>query len=166
MRSRHRASSKIVRGGDPSAGRLVGRILVVDDCEGSRTLLADILGMQGHSITAAPDGALAWRLLQRSRVSYGLVITDFMMPRMNGIELLEKILAAYPSIKVVLITGHLEDEITSRAQKMGAFAVLPKPCGLEQLHGIIRLALQKWTPALSSLRRMGRRGARAISERR
>lgn len=173
MRRRHRASSKIARGDDPSrAGRVVGRILVVDDCEGSRTLLADLLGMQGYSITTAPDGVLAWRLLQQSWVSYSLVITDFMMPRMNGLELLEKIRAGYPWIKVVLFTGHLEDEITSRAQRMGAFAVLPKPCGLERLHGTIKLALlqahtiEGMDLGSQPLRRMGRRGARAISGRR
>ena len=103
--------------------------------------MADLLGRQGYGITTAPDGVLAWRLLQRSSVAYGLVVTDFMMPRMNGIELLEKIRAAYPWIRVVLITGHLEEEITSRAQRLGAFAVLPKPCGLEQLHGTITRAL-------------------------
>jgi DNA-binding NtrC family response regulator len=119
---------------------VAGGILVVDDCEGNRTLLADLLGRQGYNITTAPNGALAWGLLQQSSMSYGLVITDFMMPRMNGIELLEKIRVAYPWIKVVLVTG-LEKAITSRAQRMGAFAVLPKPCGFDQLHETIKRAL-------------------------
>lgn len=122
---------------------MAGRILVVDDSEGIRTLLAGLLGRCGYSVTTAPDGMLAWSLLQQSSVSYGLVITDFIMPKMNGIELLEKIRAAYPWIKVVLVTGHGHPEtaIASRAQRMGAFAVLPKPCGFEQLHGIIKRAL-------------------------
>lgn len=118
-------------------------ILVVDDCEGTRTLLANLLIGRGYSVTTAPDGILAWRLLQQSSVSYDLVITDFIMPRMTGIELLEKIRSTYPWIEVVLVTGygHLGNAITSRAKHMGAFAVLPKPCGFEQLHGIIKRAL-------------------------
>jgi DNA-binding NtrC family response regulator len=74
-------------------------------------------------------------------MSYGLVITDFMMPRMDGIELLETIRATYPWIKVVLVTGRLEEMITSRAQRMGAFAVFPKPCEFDQLHETIKRAL-------------------------
>ena len=122
---------------------MAGNILVVDDSEGIRTLLAGLLDRCGYRVTTASDGLLAWRLLQQSSASYGLVITDFIMPRMNGVELLEKIQAAYPWIRVVLVTGHgyLDNAITSRAQQMGAFAVLPKPCSFEQLHGTIKLAL-------------------------
>lgn len=120
---------------------MAGSILVVDDCEGARTLLAGLLGKSGYSVTTAPDGVLAWRFLQQSPMSYGLVITDFMMPRMDGIELLETIRATYPWIKVVLVTGRREEMITSRAQRMGAFAVFPKPCEFDQLHETIKRAL-------------------------
>ena len=122
---------------------MAGNILVVDDSEGTRTLLAGLLDRRGYRVTTAPDGLLAWRLLQQSSASYDLVITDFIMPRMNGIELLEKIQVAYPWIRVILVTGHgyLDNTITSRAQQMGAFAVLPKPCSFEQIQGIIKLAL-------------------------
>ncbi|MDD5559926.1 response regulator [Candidatus Methylomirabilis sp.] len=141
MRGHRRASSNIARDDEPSrAGQVVGSILVVDDCEGNRALLADLLGRQGYSITTAPNGAFAWGLLRQSSMSYGLVITDFMMPRMNGIELLEKIRVAYPWIKVVLVTG-LEKAIASKAQRLGAFAVFPKPCGFDQLHETIKRAL-------------------------
>src|SRR5574337_870025 len=79
--------------------------------------------------------------VDQSSMSYGVVITDFMMPRMNGIDLLEKIRVAYPWIKVVLVTGCREEAITSRARQLGAFAVLRKPCSFQQLHGTIRCAL-------------------------
>ncbi|MDE2058664.1 MAG: response regulator [candidate division NC10 bacterium] len=122
---------------------MAGGILVVDDSEGERTLLANLLGRSGYRVTTASDGMLAWRLLQQSSVSYDLVITDFTMPMMNGIELLEKIQAAYPRIRVVLVTGHgyLGNTITSKAQRKGAFAVLPKPCSFEHLHETIKRAL-------------------------
>jgi len=133
---------QITRGDDLSCERrVVGRILVVDDSAENRTLLANILSTRGYSVTTAPDGMLAWSLLQQSGDSFSLVITDFMMPKLNGIELLERVRAAYPRIKVVLVTGHLDEAITSRARRLGAFAVLPKPCELKQLYGIIRRAL-------------------------
>ena len=120
---------------------MASRILVVDDSEEIRTLVTDLLSVRGYSVSTAPDGMLAWRLLQQSSVSYGLVITDFSMPRMNGIDLLKKIRAAYPWIKVVLVTGRREGVITLRAQRMGAFAVLLKPCDFEVLHETIKRAL-------------------------
>ncbi|MDE2059144.1 MAG: response regulator [candidate division NC10 bacterium] len=120
---------------------MVGRILVVDDNAENRALLANILSVRGYSVTTAPDGMIAWSLLEQSGDFFELVITDLMMPRVNGIELLERVQTAYPRIKVVFVTGHFEEEITSRARRLGAFAVLPRPCELERLLGIIRRIL-------------------------
>jgi DNA-binding NtrC family response regulator len=122
-----------------------GRVLVVDDSDESRRILADILGMLGYSVSTASDGERAWILLQQAGLPYDLVITDFMMPRLNGIELLAKIMAQHSWMKVVLISGHLDQEVTSKAQKLGAFAVLPKPCGIEALSGTVKLAMVKST---------------------
>ncbi len=125
----------------PSAGR----ILVVDDSDESRWILADILDSLGYSVSTAPDGERALILLQQAGFPYDLVITDFMMPGVNGIELLAKIMAEYSWIKVVLISGHLDHEVISKARMLGAFAVLPKPCGIEVLSGTVKLALVKAT---------------------
>ena len=119
----------------------MGSILVVDDSDESRRILADILGMLGYSVSTAPDGERAWILLQQAGLPYDLVITDLMMPRLNGIEVLEKIMAQHSWMKVVLISGHLDHEVTSKAQTLGAFAVLPKPCGIEMLSKTVKLAL-------------------------
>lgn len=121
--------------------RVVNQILLVDDNAENRALLANILSMRGYGVTTAPDGMIAWSLLEQSGDSFEIVITDLMMPRVNGIELLERVQAAYPRIKVILVTGHFEKEITSRARRLGAYAVLPRPCELEQLLGIIRRIL-------------------------
>lgn len=123
------------------------RILVVDDSEESRRILADILGRKGYTVNTAPDGEWAWVLLQQTWFSYDLVITDLMMPGMSGIELLAKIRACSPWIHVVLITGHLDGGVALRARELGAFAVLPKPCSIEKLNGTVRLALLKSTLA-------------------
>jgi len=119
------------------------RILVVDDSEHSRLVLADVLKAQGHTVHTASDGKWAWLLLCRAWFSYDLVVTDLVMPEMNGIELLSRIRADCPWIKVVLITAHIDPEVRSRALMLGAFAVLSKPCDVEQLKGMVELALAK-----------------------
>jgi len=119
------------------------RVLVVDDSEESRQILSEILRTKGYTVNTAPDGESAWTLLQQSRFSYELVITDLMMPWMSGVELLRKIRADSPWINVVLLTGHLDHEVTLRAQRLGAFAVLSKPCDIAKLEGIVERALLK-----------------------
>ncbi len=129
-------------GSDGEMGK-ESRILVVEDSEAGRRILEDVLESQGYQVTTAPDGHQAWMVLQEARFSYHLVITDFMMPGMDGIDLLTKIRADCPWVKVVLITGHRDRDIASRAKLLGAFAVLSKPCSIEKLNGTVMRALLK-----------------------
>lgn len=123
------------------------RILVVDDSQENRAILADILGRQGYTVDTASDGQQALTYLRLTWFSCDLVITDLMMPGMSGIELLAKIRADSPWIQVVLISGHLDHEISLKAQMLGAFAVLPKPCSIEKLSDTVKLALLESTAA-------------------
>jgi len=119
------------------------RILVVDDSEQSRRIFADVLKTQGYTVHTARDGKWAWGLLCRSWIAYDLVLTDLMMPKMDGIELLSKIRADSPWIRVVIVTANPDPEVRSRAMKLGAFAVISKPCDMEQLKGTVKSALVK-----------------------
>jgi CheY-like chemotaxis protein len=119
------------------------RILVVDDSEAIRQILADALEQQGYRVQTAADGYQAWELLRQNRFCYDLVITDVTMPAMDGLELLARIMADWPWIKVVLITGCAETDLKLQAQMLGAVAVLSKPCSLEQIQRTLRLALTK-----------------------
>jgi two-component system, NtrC family, response regulator AtoC len=74
------------------------RILVVDDNESIRTILAESLAYQGFRVDTAADGQRAWELVQHMPFSYDLVLTDMQMPAMNGIELLSKIMIESPWI--------------------------------------------------------------------
>lgn len=123
------------------------RILVVDDSEEVRDLLADALAKQGYEVQIAANGQHAWELLQQSWFSYDLVISDVRMPAMGGIELLGRIKEDYPSIKVILMSGDPDPDLQERAWVLGACAVLPKLCDLERIHEALRLALA--TPAPS-----------------
>jgi CheY-like chemotaxis protein len=81
------------------------RILVVDDDNDTRQLSVDVLAGHGYDVEAATDGAAGWEALQN--YDYDLVITDNKMPRMTGIEMLEKLRAARMSLPVIMATGFL-----------------------------------------------------------
>ena len=119
------------------------RILVVDDNESVRTILAESLEYQGFRVSTAADGQHAWDLLQHKPFSYDLVLTDMQMPAMNGIELLSKIMTESPWVKVVVMTGAQDPELKIQAELLGAFAVLFKPFGVDQISHILRCALAK-----------------------
>jgi DNA-binding NtrC family response regulator len=124
-----------------------GRILVVDDDAELRRFLVIALAEQGYQVQMAADGQRAWELLQQSRFSCDLVISDVRMPAMDGIELLGRIMAESPSIKVILMSGDPFPDLQARAHSLGAFAVLSKLCDLEQIHETLRLALATSIPS-------------------
>ena len=117
------------------------RILVVDDNESARSILVEALETEGFRVYAAADGKRAWELVRQTPFSYDLVLTDVMMPVMDGLELLSRIMSDSPWIKVILMTGHSDPELRVKAERMGAFTVLFKPFGLEQIQRTLRLAL-------------------------
>jgi DNA-binding NtrC family response regulator len=75
--------------------------------------------------------------------SYDLVLTDMQMPAMSGIELLAKIMMQSPWIKVIVMTGTQDPDLTITAELLGAFTVLSKPVGVDQIAQILRRALAK-----------------------
>ena len=101
------------------------RVLVVDDDPAMRRLLRAIL-RDRYAIEEAEHGQDALRQLRKQ--PFGLVITDLVMPDMEGIELLREIRRVYPSIKTVAISGALRNSTyLSVAGRIGAHATLPKP---------------------------------------
>jgi DNA-binding NtrC family response regulator len=119
------------------------RILVVDDNESIRTMLAEGLAYQGFRVSTAADGQRAWDLVQYMPFFYDLVLTDMQMPAMNGIELLSKIMVESPWIKVIVMTGAQDPDLNVQAELLGAFMVLSKPFGVDQITHILRHALAR-----------------------
>jgi DNA-binding NtrC family response regulator len=119
------------------------RILVVDDNESVRTILAESLAYQGFRVSTAADGQHAWELVQHMPFSYDLVLTDMQMPAMNGMELLSKIMLESPWIKVIVMTGAQDPDLTIEAELLGAVTVLSKPFGVDQIAHTLRRALAK-----------------------
>lgn len=120
--------------------RLDGRsILVVDDESVIRDLCAKIL--KGYRILQAENGAEALRLLERETVD--VILTDVMMPIMNGLDLLRQIKERRPDQLVVVMTGYADKEVILRALKADADDFINKPINLLQLKTTIDKVLEK-----------------------
>jgi len=111
-----------------------GRILVVDDSEDSCAVVAEALRLEGYVVDTAPDGASALRYLGKR--SADLVLTDYRMPDMDGVELTRKIHASQPGQRVVLMTG-FESDASFRAVTRS----IRKPMDVQDLLWIVDCAL-------------------------
>src|SRR5690349_7794677 len=99
-------------------------ILVVDDEEASRELLCRIVTRAGYEAVQAADGFEALSLLERSKIE--LVISDILMPRMNGYALVARLRAKWPNMPVILTTGFLSQEAAKNMMN-GSVDFIPKP---------------------------------------
>ena len=115
------------------------KILVVDDEESIRTSLAGILEDEDFSISFAHDGIMALDMVRKNMPD--LVLLDIWMPRMDGIETLQKIKEFNPSLTVIMMSGHGTIETAVKSTKMGAYDFIEKPLSLEKLLVTVRNAL-------------------------
>jgi DNA-binding NtrC family response regulator len=84
-------------------------ILVIDDEEAMRTLIEIILSDQGWNVQSAGGAEVAMGLLENAPSLPSLVICDVLMPKVDGLELTRRLLARFPGLKIMLISGHLTD---------------------------------------------------------
>ncbi|QFZ85600.1 response regulator [Variovorax paradoxus] len=111
------------------------RLLVVDDHPANRALIGDQLGALGFDADVAPDGEAALALLATQR--YDLVLTDLNMPRMDGYTLARRLRERMPSMPLIAITAHLEQEGYQQCSLAGFAGVLLKPVLLPALEQAI-----------------------------
>jgi response regulator RpfG family c-di-GMP phosphodiesterase len=126
------------------------RILVVDDERVIREVLADFLAMEGFFVRTAEDGSSA--LVELSRHTYDLVLSDLKMPNLGGIELLGAIAKHTPNVVTVLMTGFGTVETAIEAMKKGAYDYILKPFKVEEVVHTIRRALEKQKLTAENLR--------------
>ncbi len=112
-----------------------GSILVVDDEERQREIYRDILEGEDYYAETAPSGEAALALLSQKR--FDLVITDLNLTGMTGVELLSEILAADPTVAVVLITGYASIQSAIEATKRGVYQYLEKPVDRDKLLEVV-----------------------------
>ncbi|HUS33046.1 MAG TPA: HD domain-containing phosphohydrolase [Kofleriaceae bacterium] len=117
------------------------RILVVDDERVIREILAEFLTLEGFSVNTVEDGEKA--LTELRLHPYDLLITDLKMPRLSGLQLLEKVEAERLGVLTVLMTGFGTVETAIEAMKKGAYDYLLKPFKVEEVIHVVERALYR-----------------------
>lgn len=119
----------------------MSKILIIEDDAKVRNILKEILEEKNHEVDDAADGADGYKKLEQG--DYDLCICDIKMPKMDGIEVLEKAKAAGITTNFIIISAHGTIDIAVEAVKKGAFDFLQKPFDLGRLEITLRNALDK-----------------------
>ena len=115
------------------------RILLVDDDKDALQYSMDVLTAAGYLVEGFEDGAAGWKALQSN--NYDLVLTDNKMPKMTGIEMIEKLRSAHMEIPVILATGALPVHEFARNPWLRPDAMLQRPFSGDQLLEAVRAFL-------------------------
>ncbi len=114
-------------------------VLIVDDERNIREGLSKALEMDGHETFLARDGQEALDIIHQEEID--LVIADLRMPRLSGEELLRRVVDSWPTIPVIILTGHGTIETAVQAMRDGAFDFVTKPVNLDRLSLLVKRAL-------------------------
>jgi two-component system cell cycle sensor histidine kinase/response regulator CckA len=110
-----------------------GTILLVEDEEGLRQLNARGLASRGYTVLEAANGVEAIEILERNGGKVDLVVSDVVMPEMDGPTLLRELRSRDPGLKIIFVSGYAEDAFKKHLPENGQFAFLAKPFTLKQL---------------------------------
>jgi ATP-dependent Lon protease len=117
------------------------RALVVDDEEIARTNVEHVLKKEGYFVATATNGLEALEQLRAG--AFDLVLTDLLMMKVGGMELLERIKSDYPSTEVIVITGYATVPSAVEALQKGAYHYLAKPLKIDEVRASVKKALAK-----------------------
>jgi len=117
------------------------RVLIADDEESMRVLVARAIAMDGHDTVTAQDGAEALDILTRDNGAFDLLLTDIQMPVMDGIALALSAARDYPDLVILLMTGYAAQR--ERASNLNAIAhdVISKPFSVADIRTAVADAL-------------------------
>lgn len=117
----------------PTAARVPGKILVIDDDKSARLLLERVLSRAGHTVTLVDNGEQGLMLL--SKDAYDLIITDKNLPGIDGLEVLRLARQQLRTLQAFIITGFPTPETKSSARDLGVFSYVTKPFGILDILG-------------------------------
>ncbi|HEY4773563.1 MAG TPA: response regulator [Xanthobacteraceae bacterium] len=117
-----------------------GTILLVEDEEGLRGLNARGLASRGYSVLEAGNGVEAIEVIERHSGTIDLVVSDVVMPEMDGPALLQELRRRKPDLKIIFVSGYAE-EAFAKSLSEGQFAFLPKPFTLKELVAAVKQAM-------------------------
>ncbi len=119
----------------------MSKILIIDDEKSIRNALRDILEYEKHEITEAVDGLEGYNKIVADK--YDVVLCDIKMPKMDGMELLQKLHKEDLDVSIIMMSGHGSIETAVEAVKHGAYDFIQKPLDLNRLLVTLRNALDK-----------------------
>lgn len=121
----------------------MSKILIIEDESAIRRVLSKIISEDNdtYQVEDAEDGLLGYKMIEKT--DYDLVLCDIKMPKMDGVEVLEKSLRIKPEIPFIMISGHGELETAVQTMRMGAYDYISKPPDLNRLLNAVRNALDK-----------------------
>ncbi len=119
----------------------MARILIVDDESSIRKTLREILEFEKYEVNEAADGLDC--LVKLKKHTYDVIIMDIKMPKMDGMEALERVQLLAPDTPVIMISGHANIDTAVEAVKVGAFDFISKPPDLNRLLITVRNAMDK-----------------------
>jgi DNA-binding NtrC family response regulator len=117
------------------------KILIVDDERVALKNLEHVMKKEGYDVVATESGPVALKKLEEQ--SFDVVLTDFKMEKVDGMQILEKSRRLYPDTEVIMITGYATLESAVKAMKEGAFSYIAKPFKLDEVRGIVKEAIEK-----------------------
>ena len=118
---------------------MTNTVLVVDDEQVLAGAMGDYLGRHGYAVNITSSGEEALKVIDREPPD--IVVLDYRLPRMDGLEVLRRIKESRPEIEVIILTAHGSVEGAVEAMKVGAFDYLSKPLDLEELRLVVNKAL-------------------------
>jgi two-component system cell cycle response regulator CpdR len=120
----------------------MARVLIADDEESMRMLVARAIGMDGHTTITAQDGAEALEILAREDGAFDLLLSDIQMPVMDGIALALAAARDFPRLTILLMTGFADQR--ERASNLNAIAhdVISKPFSVADIRAAVADALK------------------------
>jgi CheY-like chemotaxis protein len=119
----------------------MARILIAEDEEAIRSLIARALRQDGHDVMTANDGAQALDVLGRENGSFELLLSDIRMPVMDGIALAHAAARQHPAVTILLMTGYADQRERASGLDVLVHDVLTKPFSLAAIRGAVDGAL-------------------------
>jgi two-component system cell cycle sensor histidine kinase/response regulator CckA len=137
------AADQVKRAAGAASADLTGEgtILLVEDEEGLRALNARGLTSRGYTVLEAGNGVEAIDVLEKSGKPVDLVVSDVVMPEMDGPTLARELRSRNPDLKIIFVSGYAEDAFQKNLPEHGQFAFLPKPFTLKQLVAAVKETL-------------------------
>jgi putative nucleotidyltransferase with HDIG domain len=118
------------------------RVLIADDDQLIRRFLQDALTVGGYDVVSAASGGEAIAILERGE-AVDLVITDFSMPGLSGVELIKRVQQLDPLLPCIIVTAFHDLDLAMRAMQAGAVGFIPKPFKADHLLTVARRALER-----------------------